>query len=180
MAKIKGTDLTILRNLIRDQGPAAESKLLSQLSEEAGKVYRTALPILWIPIEIQAQIYEAAAAELYPRSSNPVQDLFMVVSSKTYSTIYKVFLSIPSLEFIMSQAAKVWGNYYDKGKAFIENKSEKSVDFVVVDFPDLPKAMREATISHVAFLAKNSGLKAVQVTLDESNPNKWVWHVTWA
>jgi hypothetical protein len=179
MARIKGTDLVSLKKLLKTKVKAVEEKFLGSLSENDLQTFKTVIATSWTPVEVQARIYLAAAHALYPRQINAVEQLHHELAHQTYSGIYSIFLKIPSLKFIISRVAALWTTYYDKGTAEVENLTRTSLDFIVRDFPDLPKELRDATTGHIGYLLKKIGNRNVRVKHIDTLPHMWQWHVTW-
>lgn len=179
MAEIKGTDIVLLRELLSERGGRVEDALLAQLSEEEKHTYLHTMPISWSDLEIQARICQIAAKVLYPEAKNSVFELHYELAKRTYTGIYRVFLAVPSLQFIVKRAASIWRTYYTSGEALVENITDSSLDFVVVNFPELPDELRESASAHLTFLAEKAGKKGIAVKRDDKNPQKWVWHVNW-
>ena len=75
MAKYKGTNIHALRQTLRKKDPSVEAALLGQLSPEDAQVYKTALPISWVPVETAATILSLAAPLVFPGALNPLRSL---------------------------------------------------------------------------------------------------------
>jgi hypothetical protein len=97
----------------------------------------------------------------------------------SYSGIYKIFLRIPTIEFIFKRAARIWKTYFEKGDASIETVSAKCVDLVVANFPELPKPMRELANGHYLVLLQATGAKHIRIEMLDQDPNAWRWRVSW-
>jgi hypothetical protein len=180
MSRIKGTDVASLRTLIREKGPETEQRLLAPLTPALRQLYLETTPVTWNPVEAQAELYERAAEVLFPGQPAAIMEMHRVLSRMSYSGIYKVFVRIPTVEFIAQRAASVWGKYYDAGEAKIENATKASLDFVVRRFPQLPHALREATTGHLLTMLEMTRVRDPKVTSPAHTPEAWVWHVTWS
>ncbi len=180
MSRIKGTDVASLRTLIREKGPETEQRLLALLTPSLRQLYLETTPVTWNPVEAQAELYELAAVVLFPGQPAPIMHMLMELARMSYSGIYKVFVRIPTVEFIAQRAASVWGKYYDTGEARIENATKTSLDFVVRKFPELPHALREATTGHLFTMLEMTRVREPKVTSPAHTPDAWVWHVTWS
>ncbi len=179
-ARIRGTDVSNLRTYLREKkGPQVERDLLSRLPGALRTVYLETSPVTWNPVEAQAELYEAAASLLFPDVAEPVVELHRMLARLSYSGIYRLFIRIPSVEYIAKRAATVWRKYYDTGNADTENSDEKSLDFVVTQFPTLPNALRQATTGHLYTLAEMTGAKHLDIAPPANTPEKWVWQIRW-
>ncbi len=179
MSKIKGTDVVGLKKLLAMEGNDVENTYLSKLSESDQDAYKSIIATTWTEIEVQARLYQAAGDTLFPGKSDSVVKLHQKLADKAYSGIYSVFLLIPKASYVFKRAANIWRSYYDTGIAKVENIEKNSMDFVVREYPDLPKTMRDAVTGHISTLLGKTGLKNLNVKRDESNPQEWIWHTTW-
>ncbi len=180
MAQIRGTDVSSLRTYVREQkGPQAEQELLSRLPEALRTIYLETSPVTWNPVEAQAELYEVAASSLFPEVTEPIVELHRVLARMSYSGVYRLFIRIPSVEYIARRAATVWRKYYDTGNADTENAKDRSLDFVVTQFPTLPNALRQATTGHLDTLMELTGARDVDVTPPADTPERWVWQIRW-
>lgn len=179
MARIKGTDTVMLRKFVRNKGSQFEEKIIAKLSNEAKETYLNTISISWLPVEIHSEIYQAAADVLYPNEENRAYELGLEIARQTYSGLYKIFLTIPSLQFIVKRAASLWKTYYNVGKATVDNVTSSTLDFIVTEFPSWPRVMRDATNAHITYLAQTAGKKEINIRRVDSNRDKWVWHISW-
>ena len=179
MPRVKGTDVASLRNYIKGKGPEAERELLDRLPVALRRVYLETSPLTWNPVEEQGELYEVAASYLFPDQAEPIVEMHKVLARMSYSGIYRVFVRIPTVDFIAKRAASVWRSYYDSGEASTENATGTSLDFVVRHFPGLPRALREATTGHLAALLELTRAKSPAIAPPPHDPEAWVWHITW-
>lgn len=179
MSKIKGSDIVAMKKMLSKNGAEVEKAFLASLSEKDLKAYNSIVATTWTDVDVQARIYEAAGKAMFPGNPNPVVKLHETLAEQSYSGIYAAFLTIPKPSYVIKRAASVWRTYYDKGVASVENIADKSMDFVVREFPDLPQALREATTGHISVLLSKTGLKNLSVKHSSANPKEWVWHAQW-
>jgi hypothetical protein len=179
MSRIKGTDVVNLTHFVRGKGPQVESDFLAGLTEPLRRVYVETRAITWTPVETQAALYEAAASYFFPNRPDAIVQLHRALAKIAYSGIYQIFIRIPKLSHIAERAASVWRRYYDTGEAGIENLTATSLDFVVSQCPDLPRALRQATTGHLYTLMEMTGAKDLVVSQPADTPAKWVWHIEW-
>jgi hypothetical protein len=179
MARIKGTNLVVLRETIKARGFEFETTFQNSLTPTQRQLYETVMATSWSPIELQMDIYLAAIKLLLPNHPNPRRELGRLLSQKAYKGIYKVFFRIPGVSYVIARAAEVWNTYYDTGAGEIEHATPNSADFVVFDFPDLPAPMREIAAGNMIAIVELAGGKNCRIELDESNPKAWRWMVKW-
>ncbi len=179
MAKTKGTDIITLRLIMTAKGPVVEKAFEEKLGPRLLAIYRAISAMSWTEVDDQIAIYQAAAEVLFPNDSERMKSLGVLFGHKAFNGIYKLFLRIPTIEYIFKRAARIWNTYYDKGEAVIEVLSPKVVDMVVRDFPELPRAMREVVQGHYCVILEMTGAKDIQIQMFDDNPSAWRWRVSW-
>jgi hypothetical protein len=179
MAKTKGTDIVGLRKIIQAKGVDFEREFIKDLPEYLSKMYQSALHNTWSPVEKQTELYLLAASMLFPDDPDSMLKLGKAMAEKSFSTVYKVFLRIPTKQYIMARTAQVWSTYYDHGRACTENFTPTSVDFVVRDFPDLPDKLRELICGHLVVILEMTGSRNIRVQRADIPTKEWRWLLTW-
>jgi len=178
--KTKGTGINWLRELIEARGAEAEQAMAKTLSPDDFKAYRTAMPISWVSEEAATRIYLAAGNVLFPNHTNPILEVGRGMAKANMTGIYSFLLQFATIPFLMKQASRLWRTYHDTGEpSAVEAKGEKRVAFIVTGFPQLPADMRQVLRGYLLGLSELVGVKNTSVALTESDPNAWVWDVTW-
>jgi hypothetical protein len=175
----KGTDVVSLKKLFREMGRDQEKRFLERLSPEMQELYHSIVHTSWTPISKQTEIYEAAALMLFPGHPQYLMELGKCMSRRSYSTVYKIFLRIPTMEFVVNRAASLWRFYHDQGDALIIDFKENSATFVVRNYPDLSRKMREIIAGHIAVLLELTGGKNIYIDVLDTNPEAWKWELSW-
>jgi hypothetical protein len=179
MAMTKGTDVVSLRSEVRARGGEFEQQYRDALSPPARSLYDEALAFSWSPVEDQMEVYQSAARLLFPAASEPMADLGRALARRTYTGIYRAFLRIPSIKFIMSRAASMWDSFYDTGTATVESTDANSAELVVRGFPGMPAPMREMVKGHMSVLLEMTGARNPSIRHIAANPSEWRWHASW-
>ncbi len=179
MAMVKGTDFGSLRKLLRRRGSGAESAFVAALPGEQADMYRRVRDFDFIPVKDHARFIVAAAEILFPGQQNNQELLGRALAEVTFSGVYRIFLRIPSVSYIIGRAAAVWGTYYDTGEAAVENIKPAAADLVVRGFPELPAPLRRTTTGHVEVLLERTGAKDARIRREDKDPNAWRWITTW-
>lgn len=179
MAHIKATDISSIHKLFQERGSATEKLFLEQLSPDLLELYRAAVPGAWVAVERQNALYEKAMKVLFPVDNVPGRSLGRAMAHHSYGSIYKLFLQIPTIQFIIRQAARIWKTYFDKGQAAVENEGPNNCDFIVRDFPELPHTIRETVAGHIIALLEMVKRHNIQVYHLDADPSRWVWRITW-
>lgn len=179
MPNMKPTDIVVLKKIFKEMDPSKEQDYLNRLSEEQRHIYKDAMYSTMLPIEIVDEMYHHGAECLFPNASDKYIAFGKFVSERSFSTVYKIFMRIPTRKFVIGKASAVWQNYHEKGEAKIENLTDKSGDFVVYNYPELTKVLRLVAGGHLAKMLELIGTKDVHVNHIDTNPNEWRWQIDW-
>lgn len=178
--RIKGTDIVTLRKLFADRPPSDLARFLQSLAPEDREGYEGALHFHWLPADRVTRIFVAAAPLFFPSSPRALQQLGQLLATRSFSSVYKLILSVPSLPFVVRRASMVWSWYHDLGEASIEDTSDRALTLVVRGTPRLPEAMRELIAGHLLALAEATHTPNAKVTLFSDDPNAWRWRIRWS
>jgi uncharacterized protein (TIGR02265 family) len=179
MAKVKASDVAIVKKLVRTQGGDLEARVRARLSPDALSVYSSSLSTEWIELGRESEVLSIAAPLLFPDERKPLHRLGHEVARIQYSGIYKVFLLIPTVGFIVKQVSKAWRTLYDQGDVRVEALTEHSGTLVALGLPDLTAAQREYIGGYLSGILGLTGAKNIQVTRRDSDPKAWRWTLTW-
>ena len=179
MANAKATDIVGLRKVFAEREAGTEEAFTDLLDPELLRLYRTVVSTSWVPVQQHAKIYRAAARVLVPGEREPLVRIGEILARKSYTGVYKIFLRIPTVKFVMGRAAGIWTTYYDTGRASISSPAAKRIVFVVEDFPDLPPELRDTASGHMHVLLEMTGCKNAQVRCDASDPRALKWTLIW-
>jgi hypothetical protein len=180
MPKTKGTGINWLRDMIDHRGPAAAEALSKALSPEDHIIFRSAMPVAWIPEETATRIYVAAGNILFSGKPDAVVEVGRGMAKANLTGIYKLLLPLVTTPFILKQASRLWRTYHDTGETSVEEvKGENRIIFSVGKFPELPAEMRQVLRGYMLGLAEMVGVRNPTVELDEKDNNSWKWIVTW-
>ncbi len=179
MPNTKGTDVVALRKIFRERGGDVEKSFLDRLPEELQRMYKEIVHTTWSPVEKQAELYAHAAEALFPGNPDGLRLLGQEMARRSYSGVYRIFLRLPTVDFIINRVAQVWGTYYDQGEACIEDFQGQGGVFVVRNFPELPRKMREVICGHLTVILEATGAHQISVTLQDQDPKAWRWRISW-
>lgn len=181
MAKCKGTNLVYLRSVFEKRGPEATAAFTSRLSPDELKSFQTAFPITMVQVEEIANIFQHAAAVLYPGDPRGLRRIGYGLAQDNLKGVYRSLLRFATIPFVAGQAAKLWSVYQDRGRARADKDLDRRrVVFTVTDFPELPKAFLEEVAGYLEGVAALTGAKDIRVVPDGSDPEAWRWTVTWS
>jgi hypothetical protein len=180
MAKYKAALLILMRKLFQTSGPGVEQAFLRRLTPEEIRLYQTALPITWVPIDQAERMLQAAAAALYPQDPMGLRRLGAEEAKDNLRGIYKALLQVVSVTTAMEQVARIWRTYHDEGDARADRAPNgKTGRMVVENYPRLPEVNREVLAGFITATLEMSGQKNVRVQRDDTDPNAWKWDISY-
>jgi hypothetical protein len=180
LADVKGTTLVYLQQEFKRKGEAAEKKFLSRISPDEAKLYQSALPIAWFPLEPVTRILAAGAEVLFPGDAQGLRKLGHGMAQDNLTGIYKILIKLTTVPFLIAQVAKLWGTYHKQGRAYVIREGEaKRAVLVVEDYPEMPAKFRELNSGYIIGALELTNAKKVTVEHDGSDPEAWKWVGTW-
>ena len=179
MANVKASDIVIIRDILKAKGDEYLNTMHSSLPPDVLKTFQTALSITWIPLEVEAEIIQAASRLLFPTDPRPIYKLGHTVAGKQFTGIYKFFLRIPSIGFIIRNASATFNTMNDKGTVRIDELTSSSRMFVISDLPELTAVQREYICGVVSCVLELAGAKNIKMAKIENDPNEWKWKISW-
>ena len=120
MANVKATDTVIIREMFKNRENDLNT-MASSLKPETLKIFQTTLSVSWIPIEVESEIIQAAARLFFPTDPRPIFKLGHTVAGKQFTGVYKFFLRIPTVSFIIKNVSASFNTMNDKGSARVDN-----------------------------------------------------------
>lgn len=181
MGRTKGSNLVTLRRMLEEHdGKSYLPQFLEALSPEDRSRFESTLQTDWVSIEYQNHMNEIASKILWPNQPNAREKLGYRSACVQLSGIYRAFLAVASIPFIIKRASKMWQIHHEEGVADIRTLNDRVVEFSVSDYPSLPAGTRADTSGWIHALTERAGGKNVSVKHDSTNPRRWVWIIKWA
>lgn len=178
MANVKATDTVIIREMFK--GKENDLTIMaSSLKPEIFKTFQTALSVNWIPIEVESEIIQVAAGLFFPKDQRPIFKLGHTVAGKQFTGIYKFFLRIPSVSFIIKNISATFNTMNDKGAARVDELTSKGGTLVISGLPEMSAVQREYICGVVTCILELTGVKNIKVDKTDTNPNEWKWKISW-
>lgn len=180
MANVKAADICTILKKLAQTGDERLEAFYARLAPESAKRVRSALPISWVPLEVEAETIRAAGAILFPDldESAAARRLGQETAETNFSGVYRVFIMIPTFAFILKGTAQAWRTLCDQGEIRVEHLTKRGAEMVCVGLPELSPIHREFIAGYdlgvLSLLKRNA-----RVTLDESNPEAWRWRLSW-
>lgn len=180
MGETKGISLVSVRKEITNQGQDTLHRFIEALPEDLKTVFTGTFANEWIPLEKLSRTVDMAAKTLYPGDGQGLQRVGRIIALDHLRGVYKIFLRVVSVSFLMEQSAKLWRTYHSSGNARADNTNPgKQLQFIVSDYPDMPAAFRKSMCGYIAASVELTNAKNILVRHDDSSPLVWRWHVTW-
>ena len=178
MAHVKASDLVILRRLLEEHGDA-KARVLSALDGESARLLQTTSATAWVPLATEAAVFQASASALYPGDDRGLVRLGREVARRQFTGMYKVFLNVATVAFIVKRAGTIFRTFYDAGDSRIEDFHDEAGTLVVTGLPDLHEAQRAYIEGFLTGLVELAGAKDVAVRRGPDAAGEWRWRVTW-
>ncbi len=179
MPIIKATNLVALKELIKKQGPTSEEEFLSKLSSKAVSFYDSVLATNWISSDDEKEIMLEGARHLFPDDIKRMTQLGRELAKHNMTGIYKIFIKIPTIPFIIKRTAALWNSFFKEGKAEVVDVLENSLTLQVAELPDIEDYETEMTCGYILELLDMTGAENGFVKYDSKDPKVYKWHVKW-
>jgi hypothetical protein len=179
MANVKASDIVIIRDMLKERGDNNLNAMSSVLKPEVFTLFKTTLSVNWVPLATEAEILQEASRIFFPGDARPLFKLGYKVASKQFTGIYKLFLRIPSVSFVIKNVTATWNTMNDKGSVRIDGLTSNGGLFVISDLPELSAIQREYICGVISCILELTGVKNVRVDKVENNPHEWKWKISW-
>ncbi len=179
MARVKASGIMTVRQLLAQRGAELLRAFTARLSPETLKAFQTAVATSWISFPAEAEIFDAAAALLFPGDGQGLRKLGAAVAQIQFTGVYKAFLMVASVSFIVKRVATIWNTIYDSGQARVENLTNRGGVLVATGLPDQLPTQREYICGFLTRLLEFAGAKNIRVTKLENDPQAWKWLFAW-
>jgi hypothetical protein len=180
MGNIKGVTIFSLRKEVLKKGPDFYDQFASRLEPELRQVFQATLSNAWVPLQKYSALIQAAAWALYPDDPDGLRKIGRTVALDHMRGIYKFFLKVLSVPYLLGQVPRLWKTYHDCGVPYVDgNIQDRQVSLVVENFPVMPPAFPETNAGYIEASLELASARNVRVTFDASNPKAWRWNITW-
>ncbi len=181
MPEVKAAGLLMIRQLMAEATPGHQETFLASLTKPELAEYQRAVPTLWVDTDLNAGVMLKAARVLSPKDVNlGLRSLGNMIALDNLNGVYKVFLKVLTVPYVISKSGRMWQTYHSKGRVWAEEAPEgKRVTFYVAEYPEMPLAMREALNGFMEGLAHLTLAKDISVVRHDDDPNCWRWVFRW-
>ena len=160
MAQAKVAPLVNAKKLLQQAGEGVTSAFLGRLSAEDQELYENLLPTMWVPIEQVSRMVKLAAELLLINDPEGLEKLGQIQARRDLSTVYKLFVAVSSVSFVVKQAGKMWNTYHQKGSVQVQKDPDRNrILFVVEDYEDMPMEFAKLLTGWILGLAEMTGIR---------------------
>jgi hypothetical protein len=179
-AHVKGTDIVAIKGMLKSLGEDRLRECFGQLSPTAQKFFETVVPTTWIPNALATEIMDRAAKILFPGVPDDLERLGAACAENAFGGIYKVFLRVTSVSFLIKNVPLVWSMYHSVGKAEVDvNRENNGAILVVTGAPDVSIKNLRLVGGFSMRALEMAGAKNVSCRLNSGDPRAWAWTFAW-
>jgi len=131
---IKGTAVKSIKTFITTKFPDKYNVWIDELPEKTKNYFTNAiLPGNWYPLEEAVLIPTKIAGEIFYNGDIEKIGYEMGKESalEALTGIYKIFVKIASVDFVLKRVKTIFSTYYSSGKFEIVSRDEKRIEFLV-------------------------------------------------
>lgn len=179
MARVKASGIKTIAQIVAERGPAAEREFTAKLTPETLKTLQNSGSTSWIPFPAEAEVFEVASALLFPGEPQALRSLGYEVARRQFAGIYKVFLVVASVQFVVKRVSSLWDTIYDSGQARVDGFTAHGGTLVASGIPDQLPVQREYICGFLTGLLELTHSNNIRITKDEGDPQAWKWKIAW-
>lgn len=168
--KVKGTAVKSVKEFVKDKFTEDYDKWLNSLSDESKKIHTDAI--------LASNFYSLSDAILKPTEAVGVlfykgnvekaaYDMGKYSGLKALKSVYKIFVKISSLDFVLRRVTSIYSTYYDSGKLFMTERTDDVAKFSILGLSESEKLN----------IHRISGWAEALFTVISKNPKSVVPHI---
>lgn len=133
--KVKGTAVKSIKEFVKDEFTDDYQNWLDSLTEESRKIHTE--PILasnfYSLIDAILKPTEAVAVLFYKGDTEKAAyDMGKYSGLKALKSVYKIFVKVSSLDFVLRRVTSIYSTYYDSGKLFMTERTNDIAKFSIL------------------------------------------------
>jgi len=181
MPKIKGVGYNAIRQILNKKGEVFKHQYYSLLPPEALDAVKNMVSVAWreLVLDEKKSGLVILAKLLYPYDRLALQKLGNEMAKDSMPRFYKIFMRVPSVEFVFKRVTKIWNSFYNTGELSAENFQNDQITLVLHHFPSYPAFLREYLRGWFTGLGELLSLKNIIVKKIEKDPEAWKWEIHW-
>lgn len=174
--EVKGTAIVVLPHFIRNTFQASGlERWLNALSPEARQIYANPVIIVaqWYDLEQVLVSPTVKFCELfYAGSKRGAYELGRFSADFALRGIYKLFVRLGSVEFILSKAQHILPSYYRPSGIEVPVMEKDRAVIRITEFPQIHEVVEQRIAGWISRAAEISGAKHVRVAITASLLNR--------
>jgi uncharacterized protein (TIGR02265 family) len=179
MFKTKASDISILRGVFREKGSIIEKEFLQELDSETQWIFHNASANDWIAHDVEAKIITAAAKVLFPHEDHPLRALGHHLAKITFTGIYKAFIGLAKISFMVKRAPLMWRTLNDKGELVVVLLEANRATLQIQNNPEFSLSELQFDCGYIIAILELTGAKNVRISENYQNPLAWEWQFSW-
>ncbi|MBN1594464.1 hypothetical protein JW933_00915 [candidate division FCPU426 bacterium] len=161
------------------KNPTLAEHFYARLSPENAQTFKTALPLVGIPVITMTDILNAFADVFYPEKPDRIRHLGIVSAIDILQGTYKIFARILTTDFIFHRSNLIWRAYYNRGQIDLLELAKTRGHVVLKGCPDLTPTLREFVAGYILGILELCGAQESTCVKDESDPNALYYTFSW-
>ncbi len=134
--RIKGSVLRARVSFVQEHGPDALARVTAALGPSTkSAVDEGFLLNRWYPLEVHNELVRAIDEVLGNGDLGMCKTLGRDSCQRNLTTIYRVFLRVGGIHFLLGRVAQAWSVHYDSGSMVLVDKSKTSATLEIRNIP---------------------------------------------
>jgi hypothetical protein len=179
MPKLKGSAMSALLAVAKKQSPEIYNLWINTMPVEERERYLHLFDFKWYPLPMDDNNGLVILGELvFPNDPLATRKIASLQFTEGLNSIYTLFLRIPSINFVIGKAVKIWQTYHDTGTFELNKIGEFTAVIILKHYENLPAYMQQVIWGSLEGITELLKKRAV-VTFDNRHPSCWKWTVTY-
>ncbi|MEM6296951.1 MAG: hypothetical protein AAGA54_37145 [Myxococcota bacterium] len=147
----------------RSFGDAAWREVLSSMSPEDASALGGLVPVGWYPLALQHRLLKAIDAALGEGDGNLVARIGCYEAQQDLTVVHRLFLKMANPGFVLQQAGRYWGRFYDSGTWDIDRVSSTQANGVLRGLDPFDPSMADYLRAYIGEMWALMGATSVDV-----------------
>ena len=179
MAEVKASGVQTVKKLIAAAPGGSAERFRASLRPETARILEASGATTWIPFDVELEVFERAADVLFPGDPQGLRRLGYTVGRKQFQGLYRIFLTVATVEFVIKRSTQIWNTIYNAGSARVTDVSAHGGTFIAEGLPDQLPGQREYICGYLQAVLEMTDVGNVRVRREDSDPQAWKWIFTW-
>lgn len=184
MVELKGSLLSVRFDYLAAKASSEQrQQVLAALSPELRQVTEQGfLSVKWYPFVYFVELAGTIDRVLGNGDGTMLVDMGHFAAHAVFRGIYRFFVRLGSVEFVIKRAANVWRQFYTVGSLATERDGKNSVIITLHDFPEPNEELLRSLQGWFSGTAEVSGEKNVETTIVHRptvQDTRYVYRTAW-